>query len=604
MIGRHDLPTISIIIMMAALVLLAAIVLAANPFPGGPGTVIGPLPPGTEASGAAWHIRLEQLLIVHDGGALLKLNRDGSGLVSFDIPGDLEAVCVANPATDLAYIGVEDPATVLEVDIMTGQVMRSFVLLTNLPPNEGLEALTFVPDALHPEGGLFYAGLQSDGTIHVFELPIRSSSTSEVATEVNVIVPVQGRDDLSGLHYDSREQVLYAIFDLYDLWRVMEADGTLIDEYDLPGVDQEGVTIGGCSLFIAEDGGALWDYPYPVNPGDRDGDGILDCEDNCPREGNADQTDTDSDGDGDACDLDDDGDGRLDGDDNCPLVANPGQLDTDGDGAGDACDPDDDDDGIPDVMDNCPLTSNYAQTDTDGDGLGDACDPDDDDDGFDDLEDNCPLVWNDDQADQDQDDVGDVCDDCPFDPDNDIDGDLVCGDVDNCPSIANPNQTDTDGDGDGDACDDDDDDDGIEDGLDNCPLIWNPNQTDSDGDDAGDVCDCAPLDDTVWDIPTEVTHVLFWRQIPEPVVTLTWDDQLAVFDVASGSLTELRLNGGVFDAGCVGEDLPEPQLVDLTPTPQIGEGYYFIVRGENVCGWGVYGADSAGVERVPIAACL
>jgi hypothetical protein len=38
-------------------------------------------------------------------------------------------------------------------------------------------------------------------------------------------------------------------------------------------------------------------------------------------------------------------------------------------------------------------------------------------------------------------------DDCPNDPNNDIDGDEICGDVDNCPDIANPNQEDFDNDG-------------------------------------------------------------------------------------------------------------------------------------------------------------
>ena len=42
---------------------------------------------------------------------------------------------------------------------------------------------------------------------------------------------------------------------------------------------------------------------------------------------------------------------------------------------------------------------------------------------------------------------------CPNDPGNDEDGDRVCGEVDNCPLVANFDQTDSDGDGFGDVCD-------------------------------------------------------------------------------------------------------------------------------------------------------
>ena len=45
------------------------------------------------------------------------------------------------------------------------------------PSNLGLEALTFVPDDSHQEGGVFYAGLQSTGEIFRFVLSIKSSST-------------------------------------------------------------------------------------------------------------------------------------------------------------------------------------------------------------------------------------------------------------------------------------------------------------------------------------------------------------------------------------------------------------------------------------------
>jgi len=53
---------------------------------------------------------------------------------------------------------------------------------------------------------------------------------------------------------------------------------------------------------------------------------------------NAGQEDLDQDHIGDACDDDKDGDGVLNTQDNCPAVNNPQQEDEDGDNVGDACD--------------------------------------------------------------------------------------------------------------------------------------------------------------------------------------------------------------------------------------------------------------------------
>ena len=210
--------------------------------------------------------------------------------------------------------------------------------------------------------------------------------------------------------------------------------------------------------------------------------------DNCPSDYNPGQEDADSDGSGDVCDncTDLDGDGYGDPgypantcpDDNCPADYNPGQGDADSDGIGDLCD-------------EC--------TDTDGDGYGNpgyaanTC-PDD----------NCPDDYNPGQEDDDGDDIGNPCDPCPNDPDNDIDNDGHCGDVDNCPDDYNPTQSDIDGDLIGDACDPCTDTDG--DGyanpgypastcpVDNCPDDYNPGQEDDDGDDIGDLCDPCPHD--------------------------------------------------------------------------------------------------------------
>ncbi|CAL2102639.1 Regulator [Tenacibaculum sp. 190130A14a] len=73
-------------------------------------------------------------------------------------------------------------------------------------------------------------------------------------------------------------------------------------------------------------------------------------------------------------DTDRDKDGIVNVQDNCPDTANPDQADNDKDGIGDICDDDDDNDGVKDINDNCPLTANPDQKDTDNDGMGDVCD--------------------------------------------------------------------------------------------------------------------------------------------------------------------------------------------------------------------------------------
>jgi len=274
---------------------------------------------------------------------------------------------------------------------------------------------------------------------------------------------------------------------------------------------------------------------FPEIAGGRDGDGIDDCDDNCPSITNPDQADSDGDLIGDACDTCTDTDGDGFGNpgfpantcplDNCPHVYNPDQTDTDGDGLGDVCDncpavanpdqKDSDGDGFGDACDNCPLVKNPDQIDTDGDGVGDVCDncvstpnpdqKDTDGDGLGDACDNCPKVANPDQKDTDGDGVGDACDNCVSianSDQTDTDGDGLGDACDNCPNTPNPSQTDTDGDGIGDACDNcpnvsnpdqtDTDGDGVGDACDNCPNVSNPDQVDTDGDGLGDACDNCP----------------------------------------------------------------------------------------------------------------
>jgi hypothetical protein len=259
-----------------------------SPFPSEslPGMSIGTLPAGYETSGLAWHSRLQRLLAVSDGGTVSSMNTDGSGLVNWSVPGDLEAICVANPQSDYVYIGVEHPDSILEFNIRTGTVTRMFNLTPWMtgPDNQGLEGLTFVPSSDSVEGGVFYAGLQADGRIYLFELPIVSSSTSTNVTFKGTITLEAGLADLSDLSYDDESGVLLSVFDGPNRLKATTRTGQLLQEWELPGTEQEGILFHNGALYVGEDYGgastgrviryAPFSLPVitplmpPVNPGD------------------------------------------------------------------------------------------------------------------------------------------------------------------------------------------------------------------------------------------------------------------------------------------------------------------------------------------------
>jgi hypothetical protein len=180
----------------------------------------------------------------------------------------------------------------------------------------------------------------------------------------------------------------------------------------------------------------------------------------------------------------------------------------------------------------------------------------------------------------------------------DLDGDAVPNLNDNCLEVFNPDQADTDQDGVGDHCSPDTDGDGWTDPMDNCPLQANPGQDDADGDGHGDVCDCAPADPDTFFVPVEVESLFLAKQPGTGV--LAWTDvseqagPSAVYDLVSGSLLTLRDQGALLGT-CLADDLETTQTSDGR-TPPVGDGFFYLVRGDNACGPGTYGSDDAGAR--------
>jgi outer membrane protein OmpA-like peptidoglycan-associated protein len=142
-----------------------------------------------------------------------------------------------------------------------------------------------------------------------------------------------------------------------------------------------GVNIGGTQGYGTPDFQIFLGVVYQHYLSDRDGDGIIDEDDQCPD----DPEDKDGWEDVDGCpDPDNDKDGIPDVADKCPNEPE----DKDGFEDLDGCpDPDNDKDGIPDVVDKCP----NEPEDFDGFEDEDGCpDPDNDHDGIPDDKDKCP----------------------------------------------------------------------------------------------------------------------------------------------------------------------------------------------------------------------
>ena len=223
-----------------------------------PGTSVVDLPVGYETSGLTWHQGWEKLFIVSDEGILSMMNQDGTELVHWNLGGDFEAVTVADHESNFIYIGVENPDSVIEFDVSSGQITRTFSLTNWMtgPSNLGLEALTFVPDATHPEGGYFYAGLQSTGEVFRFDLSIKSSPTVASVTFIDTLTIEGNHTDIADLSYDPSSDRILAVYDSLDRIKVIEKDGELRTQWVAPGSEQEAILYVGGELFIGEDFGS------------------------------------------------------------------------------------------------------------------------------------------------------------------------------------------------------------------------------------------------------------------------------------------------------------------------------------------------------------
>ncbi len=225
-----------------------------------------------EPSGIIFHPGRETIFIVGDEGEICELHRDGTLVKQKRICyADFEGI-TCDPSTGLLYIAIEGEEKIIEIDPEDFRVLREFDInrtfqgaLVLKHGGQGIEAITFVPDSNHPEGGTFYVtnqGLdlnnkEDPSAIFELEVPLRSGSAGDTVAKIVRYFSL-GVIDLSGLCYDEKSGHLYVISDATNTFFEITRDGNILQAYPFPGNNQEGIAADADGfLYIAQDSGGI-----------------------------------------------------------------------------------------------------------------------------------------------------------------------------------------------------------------------------------------------------------------------------------------------------------------------------------------------------------
>jgi len=223
-----------------------------------------------EPSGICYHAGRKTLFVAGDEGDLCEVATDGTLVKQKQLraEADFEGVTV-DPSTGLLYLAVEGAEALLEVDPDTFEIVREFPLPRKFQGRtlleaggEGVEAVTFVPDPKHPQGGLFYVANQAFtlsnardiSAVFVVEVPIRQSTG-----QTRILTYFEpGIIDLSGLYYDPAADRLLVVSDADNLLLEYSRTHELLNVWAFPGDNQEGVTVDPEGfIYIAQDTGGI-----------------------------------------------------------------------------------------------------------------------------------------------------------------------------------------------------------------------------------------------------------------------------------------------------------------------------------------------------------
>ncbi len=231
-------------------------------------------------SGIVYHPGLDRLLVISDEDSQLATMRtDGSDVKCMEIRDaqgnalgmdDHEGITYADPNDGFVFVGLENGgqdgmAFIRQVDLLSARVVKTWKIAFpgGIRGNKGLEGLTFVRDASHPEGGTFYLGDQTAAKVlGGCEVPIRSGGDASKTYTCSILID-PGFDEASGLDYVTDAEiggthgVLLVSSDNNNKIKAYAPEGTSLNwkrrfpTSSEPG--QEGLAVDRCYLYVSAD---------------------------------------------------------------------------------------------------------------------------------------------------------------------------------------------------------------------------------------------------------------------------------------------------------------------------------------------------------------
>jgi len=228
--------------------------------------------PYCQPSGICFHSKRGTLFVVGNLGEVCEMRTDGTVINEKRIKlADFEGI-THDSSTGRLYVAVEGAEKIIELDPETFDVLREFSIPRKFMGDtllkaggQGIEAITFVPDINHPQGGTFYVANQSyyledaEDISAVFEVEVPLKSKTDTNTNAKILRYFSlGVIDLSGLYFEKATGHLYVISDSTNTIFEFTKTGKLLSGHAFPGDNQEGITVDDQSfMYIAQDSGGI-----------------------------------------------------------------------------------------------------------------------------------------------------------------------------------------------------------------------------------------------------------------------------------------------------------------------------------------------------------